>query len=394
MKFSPFQSILFALIIFQAISSVEPQLLSGVSHVLESITEPRYPSSTKDTNPPPPSQPSSSSHPSQPSPTQQSNPPDNASPSEPSAPPSTQSSSSDKSPSPTNKPPNDSNSSNTSPSTSYKPSSSSNDSNSSTSANPSSSGGSSKSKSPGKTTTTTADGTTNKYDTLLPIATNDSKSVASPNNNDNSTSGSKTGIIVGAVVGSIFGVALVGGALTWINRHGGCARRTKRTTSDFEDYGLADTDFPSNHVSGMQSINGTKSPTIPQLNDQGTFYNGGGAPAVTKEDPYSQYMAGYQQQAMDNSNAGHPAAVVDYNNLAYNASQQQQAYYYQQQTSPQDMAVPHGGVYYDESGGYYYDGSNNGQQQHMYPNQQIAYQTTAADNNHYYKPDQVDHRHT
>lgn len=241
------------------------------------------------------------------------------------------------------------------------------------------------------------------------------------------------------------GVALIGGALTWINRHGGCARRNNKRSADFKDYGLADTDFPHNHQPHMQSpgmqtvslaANGaaigggavatsaamtpalgaaSTSPTIPRLNEQGTFYGGS-----TVDDPYNnsqqQFMPAYQPQ-LENGGTNH--TIVDYNNVPmdYNQQQQhQQPYYYQQ---PQDINMGANGGYYDESG-YYYDGSTQQQQQVMptagtanhssnpsydmtaqynqhavgyTSDQQPVYPNTNANVNmgdQYYKPDQVD----
>ncbi|KAI7898366.1 uncharacterized protein BX663DRAFT_490071 [Cokeromyces recurvatus] len=396
MRISPFQPFLTILIIFQIIFLVESQLLTSVSNVLDSITGSGSSSPTlKDDTPPSSQQSVISSHISHSYPTQSSSSAEiiSSSTSIPSASSSIQAnSSSGKSATPTDRPSNDSNpTSSTLSVTSQRTSSSSGESN--LSASSSSLGNSSKSKTLGKTSTVVTDNPSEKYNTLLPVATNDSKFIDSPNDSNKNTSGSKAGIIIGAVVGSIFGVALVGGILTWINRHGGCARRTKSSATDFEDYGLADTDFPTNNFAGMQSINGTKSPTIPRLNDQGNFYNSG--PVITKEDPYSQYMTGYQKQTIDN--VGHPATVVDYNNMSYNTSQQ--AFYYpqqqqqqqQQQPLPQDITARTGGSsYYEESGGYYHD--NTSQQQRMYSNQP-TYLINTGDNNHYYKPDQVDQHH-
>lgn len=232
---------------------------------------------------------------------------------------------------------------------------------------------------------------------------------------------------------------MIGGALTWINRHGGCARRNNKRSEDFEDYGLADTDFPHNHQPhmrspGMQTVslaaNGAAigggsaamtpalgaattaatSPTIPRLNDQGTFYG-----ASTVDDPYNnsqqQFMPVYQPQLENGATNHQQQQIMDYNNVPMDYSQQQQQqqqpYYYQQ---PQDSNMGVNGGYYDESG-YYYDGSTQQQQQAMSASGTTAnhshnpsYDMTAQYNNpqypstnanihmgdQYYKPDQVD----
>jgi hypothetical protein len=65
----------------------------------------------------------------------------------------------------------------------------------------------------------------------LPAAT----ATSSP---DSSSSSNKTGIIAGSVVGGVVGLALIGGLLAWLNRHGGCASRSKTTKNGFtsDDY--------------------------------------------------------------------------------------------------------------------------------------------------------------
>lgn len=160
------------------------------------------------------------------------------------------------------------------------------------------------------------------------------------------------------------GLALISGFFTWINRRGGC--RKSRSKPEFEDYGLADTDFPHNHSPPMQNMAPTPnvvSPTIPRLNEQGNFY--------TKED--QQYIASYQMPEQ------HPGSS-DY-----------QSYYYQ----GQQQSV-HDGGYYNENG-YYYE-STSPHQPHIaadyYPAQQQQQQHYPQTdqyytNVNYYKPDQV-----
>lgn len=226
----------------------------------------------------------------------------------------------------------------------------------------------------------------------------------------------------------LVGVALIGGALTWINRHGGCARRrNEKRSADFEDYGLADTDFPHNHRSPamqnvglnavtpmMTSVQQTPvSPTIPRLNEQGNFYGG--------VDPYiTQQQQQYYQPKLDQVQS---SGVSDYN------QQPQQPYYYQpqQQEGLNNIGGAVGGVagsttggYYDEAG-YYYEGGNNTQPQHLghsanpsyditqqqqqyhlqqpytdeyndhsYSSDQSSYPPIGGVGDYHYKPDQVD----
>lgn len=164
------------------------------------------------------------------------------------------------------------------------------------------------------------------------------------------------------------GLALISGIFAWFNRRGGCTRKS-RSKPEFEDYGLADTDFPHNHTPAMQNMTTTPnvvSPTIPRLNEQGNFY--------TKED--QQYMAPYQMSE------------------PYPGSPEHQPYYYQGQQQP-----VHDGGYYDENG-YYYESTSPHQPQVVaadyYPIQQQQQQQQYYPqtdqyyaNVNYYKPDQV-----
>lgn len=186
--------------------------------------------------------------------------------------------------------------------------------------------------------------------------------------------------------------------LTWINRHGGCARRSNKRSADFEDYGLADTDFPQQHLRSpaMQSVPVTASPaigaaitpTIPRLNDQGTFYSNNGSEDIYGNNQHQQFATGYPAQME------HQPGMVDYTNngqpmMDYN---QQQPYYYQQ---PQDGQMA--GGYYDESSYYNNQPAPAGQSYDI--NQQPTYQDQSSYHpanmagDHYYKPDQVDMNH-
>ncbi|KAI8137437.1 hypothetical protein BJV82DRAFT_674784 [Fennellomyces sp. T-0311] len=207
-----------------------------------------------------------------------------------------------------------------------------------------------------------------------PEATETSKDKSSKDGGDDDST--PIGTIAGAVVGGwyiiahtflltlLVGVALLGGIITWLNRRGGCTRRsTKPNKADYEDFGMSESDYP-HHRSPSTPVMGAAaaaavatpavthsnvSPTVPQLNEHGTYYDG--------------HPSGYYHQDM--------------------ASQQQQGYYYPEQ---QGMASATG--YYDNSG-YYYD-----QQQH----QQVAGAGMYAqdpgymqqENIGYYKPDLAD----
>ncbi|KAI8988782.1 hypothetical protein BDB01DRAFT_848902 [Pilobolus umbonatus] len=142
---------------------------------------------------------------------------------------------------------------------------------------------------------------------------------------------SNTPLIVGGVVGGVVGVALIGGILAWINRRGGCAKRsTTKTKADYEDYGL--NDFPHHRTQPMAAVpppmGPIVSPTLPRLNDQGNYYN-----------ESNNYGNGAQYAYQDNT--------MDYGMQP----QHNQGYYYPQLQQQE---------YYDD-GNYYYDSnvSNN-----------------------------------
>ena len=184
---------------------------------------------------------------------------------------------------------------------------------------------------------------------------------------------------------NIVGLALIGGLLAWLNRRGGCTARNKqKRPTDFEDFGLAETDFPHHRSPPMAAANvaagaaaggaaaaaaagkTTQSPTVPRLNDQGNFYNDSGRHYY---EPQLNHPQEYGAGAM--SPPQH---------------QQQQGYYYQDQGQ--------GGGYYDEQG-YYYDGSTAVSSQPMYdPNAAavVGGQAPMQQQQHgdYYKPDTAD----
>lgn len=111
-------------------------------------------------------------------------------------------------------------------------------------------------------------------------------------------------------------VGLVGGLLAWLllRRKKQNGKGKKRPT-DFEDFGLAESDFPQQQGRPTTMM---ASPTLPRLNDQGNYY------AAATAGPHQAY----------------------YDNPA--AQQQQQGYYYA------DQQQQHGYGGYD---GYYYDTS-------------------------------------
>ncbi|KAI8328402.1 hypothetical protein BD560DRAFT_72693 [Blakeslea trispora] len=89
------------------------------------------------------------------------------------------------------------------------------------------------------------------------------------------------------------GVALVGGLISCINRRGGCARRNNDKRSiEYEDFGLADTDFPPRQMPNMQSMTSDHvhtgqrfaDATIPQLGPQGNHYH------ILPEEPHAQHQ--------------------------------------------------------------------------------------------------------
>ncbi|CAO3621943.1 unnamed protein product [Cunninghamella blakesleeana] len=232
-----------------------------------------------------------------------------------------------------------------------------------------------------------------------------SSATNSPNDQDNgkssSSGGSSTGTIVGAVVGGVVGLALIGGLLAWLNRRGGCASRSnKRSNNDFEDFGLAESDFPHNRsppmtaaalgtgaalgagTAAVASTVGSQSPNINNNNANTAYYNNGAVPPPADYDSGRHY-APYQPQ------------IDEYNVQYQQQPQQQQGYYYPQQEQQ----------YYDEQ--YYYENSPNMANNQVYDHNQGGYDPNQAYDhnqaplphqqqqqpyatNDYYKPDQID----
>ncbi|KAG1139007.1 hypothetical protein G6F37_010019 [Rhizopus arrhizus] len=182
-------------------------------------------------------------------------------------------------------------------------------------------------------------------------------------NNNDDNGGSKTGTIAGAVIGSL---TLLSGLLTWINRHKGCASKRK-AKPEFEDYGLADTDFPQHRSPAMANTPNAISPTTPYLNDQGNYYS--------KEELSNGYMPSYP--------------VLETNQHLNNYPQPD---YYYNNNNPQLAHEMNGGGggYYDENG-YYYENTTHQTSGEHYTNQQQSYPYPEQyhHNVNYYKPDQI-----
>jgi hypothetical protein len=129
-----------------------------------------------------------------------------------------------------------------------------------------------------------------------------------------------------------------------MNRRGGCTSKTNQRKANFEDFGLAERDFPhhrapaatGNSSSGFGGSTVVASPTVPRLNDQGTYYNDASAKP-------------YQQQR------------------EYDATYQD-AYYYPPQDYPSHTGYE-GGGYYDEHGYYYATGYDPTSPQQQYQQQ-------------------------
>lgn len=188
------------------------------------------------------------------------------------------------------------------------------------------------------------------------------------------------------------GVALIGGFLAWLNRRGGCTSRSReKRTTDFEDFGLAETDFPHHRsppmaasnlaaagagagaaAAGGAAVAGAASPTLPRLNEQGNFYND--APSA-EYGTNRHYVPSYQQPY--GAPPGGPMSPGQQH-------QQQPGYYY-----------PESG-YYDDQQQYYYDGSTAVSSQgydHQQPQPQHMYDAGSAAaqrGGDYYKPDTAD----
>lgn len=146
-------------------------------------------------------------------------------------------------------------------------------------------------------------------------ATPSSSATATPKKSESSNN--NIAIIVGSVVGGIVGLAFVGGVMAWINRRGGCARRTKnRHGFTEEDYtvNMNQQDFNPPPVAPVVPSNQSTEPLSPY-----DRYN----PSYPSEfhDPYRQdnyqngYYDGYHQPAYTNYEAYPPSA--DWNQPVY-----------------------------------------------------------------------------
>jgi hypothetical protein len=183
----------------------------------------------------------------------------------------------------------------------------------------------------------------------------------------------------------LVGLAIIGGLLAWLNRRGGCAsrRNNKRTNNDFEDFGLAETDFPHHRASpamaaaalgggaaaGAAAASSNKSPTVPRMaesNAPSAAYYNAGVPPPSDYDSGRHY-APYQPQ------------LDEYAMQQQHAPQQQGGYYYPQEQGQQG--------YYDEQ--YYYDNQQPMPAGGEYNHYQQQQQQPFSPNDHY-KPDQVE----
>lgn len=157
----------------------------------------------------------------------------------------------------------------------------------------------------------------------------------------------------------VAGIALIAGLLTWGVRK----RKHNKRSTDFEDFGLADTDFP-NKSPGMRTTDLATNTAILGPISQAPYTN-------------TQY---YQPQ-LDSGHLNYSQSVVDY-------SQQPQSLYY----PPQDGTM--GG--FNAQGyntGYFYEDTLQQTSQATDHNYDINTQYPAVNGDQFYKPDQVDLRH-
>lgn len=150
------------------------------------------------------------------------------------------------------------------------------------------------------------------------------------------------------------GVAFLGGVVTFFNRRGGCTRRrNKPNPADYEDFGMADNDYPHHRSPGpMLAAPMTEPPvtttTSPVMAHHDAYYN--------NEPAYYHHQDVQQQQQQQHAPP--------------------QQYYYAEHDAPPSAAAA--GGYYDNSG-YYYNAH------HPQP-QPVAYPVHDP-NVGYYKPD-------
>lgn len=188
------------------------------------------------------------------------------------------------------------------------------------------------------------------------------------------------------------GIALLGGLITFINRRGGCTKKSRKPNkSDYQDFGMSEADYPHHRDTPPMS-----SPVLPTTTTAAAMGAGAGMGAAAAAAASSPHMDNHAATAYYE---GHPS----------NYYQQDQQYYYQDH---QDMNAA-------TAGGYYHDpyadptaaagaaGMTSpvmgyaGQHQYADPNAAYYYehqqyqqqQPTAADPAGFYKPDLADIQH-
>ncbi|KAI8332385.1 hypothetical protein BC941DRAFT_516866 [Chlamydoabsidia padenii] len=144
--------------------------------------------------------------------------------------------------------------------------------------------------------------------------------VPTPTSNDGERT---TPTIVGAVVGGVVGLALLGGLLSWMNRRGGCTSKTNQRKANYEDFGLAERDFPHHRSpiqqpqmsssSGFGGSTMVASPTLSRLNNQGNYYH-------NEEPTQYHYYSPHQEMT------GYDGGYYDEHGYYYNPHHQQQYY--------------------------------------------------------------------
>ncbi|KAI8375808.1 hypothetical protein BD560DRAFT_391957 [Blakeslea trispora] len=122
---------------------------------------------------------------------------------------------------------------------------------------------------------------------------------------DDGSSTNKTGVIAGSVVGAIVGVALIGGLIAWINRHGGCASRSNKRNKDGytqDDYAIdmQPNDFNRSAVAAAAAAGvgvGAAGATMNSNEPLSPFDNSRHYPAnaAYSNDPYGDYHESYSQ---------------------------------------------------------------------------------------------------
>ncbi|ORE08004.1 hypothetical protein BCV72DRAFT_261760 [Rhizopus microsporus var. microsporus] len=188
--------------------------------------------------------------------------------------------------------------------------------------------------------TTNNQSTTGNTDDPTPTSSNSPTSstsaTSSPGTGEPSNSSNKTATIAGSVVGGLVGIAVIAGALTWLNRHGGCASRTRRRgANSHDDFGNNTDDMKMSENPAGNSAPEHGAPASPFQHARRFVPPNTGYMNLTDEE-YGYQQNNYPQEYhQEHYSPNEPIYEYNANSSAYQQSHQYQDYGYQQPQQPQ-----------------------------------------------------------